>query len=172
MGWDPGNAREREDMAGHFSCEAEQLILQTSEIVRPTRAWLRWEHNALLEAALLHVRVLDEFFRTKAPSDPSENGSGNVVTARHFVAGWDRRRRVMSRTEAVELNTQLSHLSGCRLDGFDWGHALPTFVDSFCATYRLFIDQLDERNDPEWFRTATSAVNLWTSPPVVATRTQ
>jgi hypothetical protein len=100
----------------HYCYEAERLVLQSFDplIREPPGKWPH-RHDALLEAALLHVRVLDAFFHDGRPDNPTADDS---VVAGHYLdanpSGF------LTKTERRNLNAQLAHLAARRVGQHPW----------------------------------------------------
>jgi hypothetical protein len=111
------------------------------------------EHNAHLEAFLVHCRALWDFLESNRTYDDD-------VTADQFIPGWAPASR-LSRYERTAINKQLAHISSNRLDyessdekGWNIGPMTQTLVTAF----NQFCDALpadrqgwfgSEREDPD-----------------------
>lgn len=91
--------------------------------------------GALLEAALVHIRLVDEFLGGSISAD--ERG----VYAQHWLPGWSRRLCISSDVRK-EINAQVAHLSWERVPFRQWdirGYAyacceeLASFLDAVAA---------------------------------------
>jgi hypothetical protein len=144
--------RSMSEMAEHVAYEGfmlsgtTQLIEQDfppSDRVKPTvREVIR---NALLESSLVHVRVLDDFLRMKAPNQPDD------VVAVQFLPSWEPRSCLIP-DERDYVNKRLMHLTTVRGTG-----PAPWQLDKsreVFRNFRTFLQALDA-SDPakaEWFR--------------------
>jgi hypothetical protein len=158
MAWNPNHVGELKTMATeHYRYEATELYLQGRR-VRARDVPDQLAFNAALEGALVHVRVLSEFFYKNPPEDPEKN---DTVTAGHYVGTeWHPREPVLNKDEYDDINAQLSHLAGRRLKGYDWVDALPKFMDSVAAAHTEFLRAIPSERRP-WFADATKAVEAW-----------
>lgn len=65
--------------------------------------------DAVLEATLVHVRLLDEFL------DGSTKGKKYNIKARHWCSGW-RHAGFLDDITRGQINSQVAHLSRLRVD--------------------------------------------------------
>jgi hypothetical protein len=126
--------------------------------------------RSLIEGALDHVRVLDDFFRLEAARNPlrcRSCGSPLVckvcenphlpppddITAQHYLPSWSSR-SLLSAKERGNINAQLSHLAKRRKANHRWD--LGSMTVRACELFVGFVDQV-RASDPgrsEWFEIA------------------
>jgi hypothetical protein len=84
-------------------------------ILHDARPWgLGADGQALLEAVLVHLRLLDDFVGSKGqvlPSDPKTRNDD--VFAAHWLPTW-KPKRVLSANLRRKINRQVAHLSAAR----------------------------------------------------------
>jgi len=106
---------------------------------------------ALLEAVLVHVRLLDDFHgQTSAKAHPDD------FTAEHYLPTWTPR-RTLSQSDREAINAQLAHMSIKRVSGYGW--RVEALVADTCRMFVSFVDTL-RASDPRraaWFDTAHQA---------------
>jgi hypothetical protein len=102
---------------------------------------------ALLEAVLVHVRLLDDFHGQSGANYP------NDITADDYLPTWSPK-RTLSQPARQAINAQLAHVSIHRITGYTW--PVETLVADTCRTFVSFVDQL-QASDPAravWFAAA------------------
>ena len=94
---------------------------------------------ALLEASLVHVRILDEFLC-------SERADKDDVRAWHYSTSWrpTADHAVLGTQKRHEVNAQLFHLAGRRADGYLWRPV--DLCRRVCDVFVRFMDEVDD----EW----------------------
>lgn len=148
--WNPADATELERMAGEYCYEVETTLAQITEVTALrlglTSAPPEATRRALIEAPLIHFRILDDFFMITRPRD-------DTVVAGHYVPGWTAR-SFLTTQERDDLNAQLNHLAARRTNHYVWN--LGDLATRFVASYASF-----ERELPSdmklWFAPATRA---------------
>jgi hypothetical protein len=113
-------------------------------------------NQALVETALLHMRVINEFLTHKRPT--TLKYVQDIVADDYFDAGWKGRPQNLLSKELIHLDKRLAHVSIFRLEdetadlGFQWDQVFdraPAIFESF----RTFVEDLatvhPERG--EWF---------------------
>ncbi|HEY8776114.1 MAG TPA: hypothetical protein VIM33_06475 [Gaiellaceae bacterium] len=98
------------------------------------------ERNALLEAFLVHVRLLDDFLGDPRQAKPATARNFDDVFARHWVPSWQPK-RVMTEVERKRANAQITHLSGRRRLGYRW--KVPDLGQRCCTRMVSFIDAIE-----------------------------
>jgi hypothetical protein len=96
--------------------------------------------NAHIEATLIHLRLLDEFFGSPKQARTSGKNDKDDIFARHWLSSWQPR-PFLTETERSRANAQLAHLSGRRRMNHKWN--LGEAVARCCGTFQIFIGQLD-----------------------------
>ena len=95
------------DMAVHVAYEIEELRNGFSDWhTSPTNP-----KNVIVERALLHFRVLREFFLTPA----NKTRHDDDVVAAHYIADWSPQRKTVFDDTKDEIHKRLAHLSTHRL---------------------------------------------------------
>ena len=140
--WTPS---ERDEVAWHVEYEVRKLI----EYVRALDRFPPTKHadvgQALLEASLVHLRLLHEFLHpTPQRADSAYAGL--------WVASWSKRGYLTGR-QYGRISAKVAHLSASRLrsefDDFQAGEIKPLAV-ACCETLRDFLDALPSP-EPEGF---------------------
>jgi hypothetical protein len=90
-------------------------------------------HRALLEAALVHLRILDDFF-LKMPHPQHDD-----VTAKHYLSRWTAR-SFLSQADRSQINAQLMHLALRRQNAYPWNPGA-LMIDA-CDMFVRFVDDL------------------------------
>ena len=119
MAWNPTNTDDLARAGWHYCYEVERAVLQgTDPILQRGPVTGRWGpvFDALLEAFLIHVRLLHEFYYVSAPKNPIAKDD---VRASHFVPTWEPA-RLLTKEEWGDVNAQLSHFAGRRQIHCDW----------------------------------------------------
>lgn len=124
----------------HLPYELRTLLGQVVILVRWSKARdVQWD--ALLEASLLHIRILHEFLFTKPSRDD--------VRAVHFADHWrPADHKVLAEDELRDLNAQLFHLVGRRRESRDWEVGRLTHVA--CSEFCEFVSVVDEVWQPHF----------------------
>jgi hypothetical protein len=96
--------------------------------------------DALLEAWLIHLRLLDEFLRA--------GQSGKSAVARDWHRGWQRK-AVLTEQQREALNRQLAHLrwDRQRWEGGltpPWDRRIREMTDALCGILIEFIDEIPQ----------------------------
>ncbi len=150
--------------AAKLDANAVHVAYELSALVHQTLAFFRRQQEdevsaALFEAALTHVRLLDEFFAGKN----KRSSSPHRLLARDWLPDW-KRRRVVSRDERREIRAHVGHLSASRDTAHEW--PLHAIVDDCCRVFALFLSEL-ERSSPDRvpaFAAAQRALGEWSAP--------
>jgi hypothetical protein len=108
---------------------------------------------ALIEAVLVHVRLLDEFH-----GQTGANAHPNDVLASHFLPTWTPT-RTLSPPDRDAINAQLAHMSTQRTSGYSWD--LATLVTDACRMFVSFVDAVRVANPGRaaWFDPAYQAAS-------------
>ena len=100
---------------------------------------------ALLEASLVHVRLLDEFLC-------SDRAGKDDVRAWHYATSWRAEdHEVLGRGQRHELNAQLFHLAGRREEFHGW--RTTDLCRRVCEEFCRFMDEVDG----EWLEPLSTA---------------
>lgn len=115
------------------------LEVRTREVREGRRSSLGADGQALLEAVLVHLRLLDAFLRG--------GGGRDDVEARHWVPGWTS--RTLGRKQLDRVNVKVAHLAARRATRrTDWKpEELAAPVTRCCRNLSAFFDAL-EAHDP------------------------
>jgi len=110
------------------------------EDVADTRRNLGADGQALLEAVLVHLRLLDDFLGHPKQAEKQGADAGDDVFARHWDENWEPR-RFLSKEERDRVNAQLVHLTARRLThrGDIQPDELPGLVKECCLGLREFL---------------------------------
>ncbi len=151
MAWNPSTEAELRDGASHYCYEVEQAVGQALFVDRSTIT-SGFVMNALTEAPLLHLRLLDDFFRFRREASPCDD-----VTAQHFVAEWTPT-PFLDVDERREINAYLTHLAARRTHTKDW--KLGPMRNRFADLHDRFIAALVEHKPSRvaWFDHGTSVI--------------
>jgi hypothetical protein len=90
--------------------------------------------DALLEATLVHIRLLDEFL-AGAPHE-------NAVNARHWVPNWST--RCISKEVRAQIDGQVAHLSSRRASSQTWD--VRGYAYACCKGLDRFLTEVAARN--------------------------
>jgi hypothetical protein len=142
-GWTP---EQYEEYAWHVCFEIEALLDQVALLVErfgptgPQGSDTDTEGEPMLEASLVHLRLLDDFLGPirKHPED---------VHASNWVHGWAGRAFLEPRVRKV-IDWQVAHLSTRRVVWADWD--LPSYVAACCEALTRFFEEIadaDRRDD-------------------------
>lgn len=107
--------------------------------------------QALLEAVLVHLRLLDEFLGDPRQATRRRKADQDDVFARH----WDRRRhprweprRFLGNADRQDVNAKLVHLTGRRLTRPDvQPDDITPLVRKCCERLKEFFDHVDQHNN-------------------------
>jgi hypothetical protein len=137
---------ELRDFVPHITYEVTWLvgITQVLQGQPPADQVVR---NALIEAALAHLRALDDFLRTPANKPPLTcNNCGHQVvqptddvTAQHYLSSWEPT-PVLNWKLREAVNAQLQHLALRREAGVSWD--LGRLTIGGCEAVVAFVDAL------------------------------
>lgn len=144
MAYEPTRLRE---LAREVEYEVTTMFGQVEALMLPRRDWRDPVYMALVEAPLVHLRLLDDFLGRDLPERHDD------VVARHFLANWTPQPFLDQRTRDT-INAQLHHLAGRRRAGATWD--FPCMLAAFAHRFLEFANELAEQ-DPdraEWFRSS------------------
>ncbi len=137
------------DMVPHVKYEIEELRNGFSDWhTNATNA-----KNATIEQALLHFRVLREFFLT-----PTNKARHDDVVAAHYIANWAPQSKPVFEQTKGEIDKRLAHLSthrlGCKEDWpiGDMNSAIEELIETF-------VNNLP-RESKTWFSLPTPATAI------------
>lgn len=123
--WNPSDDELDVFAARHICYEVCVLKRQLDALLPREKARLRGGptdciYDSLLEAVLVHLRLLDEFLGSKQQAYEEPWGEKDRKTetafARHWITEWEPS-RVLEPPERGWVNAQVAHLSGNRKDG-------------------------------------------------------
>jgi hypothetical protein len=128
---------------------------------RGRRPVLGADGQALLEAVLVHLRLLDDFLGSPKQCERRESSARNDVFARHWVPSW-RPNRFLTGKQRKRINAQLMHLAWRRLDS-GWNirpEEVPDMVRGCCRRLNEFFAQVEalDRDRLRAFRDAPRRV--------------
>jgi hypothetical protein len=126
---------------GHLTYEIEMATSMTRYVLASSRRSAVVLDNALLEAMLVHLRLLDDFFGSKQQLAPRNRSATDDVFARHWLPSWQPR-RFLTETQRGRANAQITHLAARRR----WNHRwpLPQMTSRCCRTLLRFVDELEQ----------------------------
>jgi hypothetical protein len=128
----------------HVSYELDQLGAMALRPTPPTDTVLG---NAVLEAFLVHARLLHEFL-AREPVFPDD------VRAATFLPTW-LGEEALTKPQLDNINKRIMHLSGMRSRQFSWQRGV--VARRVIKTFGRFLGELDAGPHPEragWFRPA------------------
>ena|SRR5947209_8652432 len=116
--------------------------------------------DALLEAALVHLRLLDDFLGAGRQSQAPKPGDLDDVFARHWLPSW-KPRGFLTPTQRSRINAQLAHLSARRRWRHGWD--VPRMATQPCRLLLRFLDELEatDARRARAFRDCRVAVEDW-----------
>ena len=103
--WDPTEDDLKQFAKDHIAYEVRSLVEQAQAIA----AWTGPTNptaDALIEAFLVHTRLLDDFLGKNTPS-------GDDVLASHYIVDWTAE-RFLDSDEVDDVNAQIAHLAARR----------------------------------------------------------
>ena len=104
------------------------------EIAEPTPTW-----DALIEASLVHLRLLDDFFR-RLPSEKTDD-----VVAYDFDPDWAPV-RILTGKDRRAINAQVQHLAKRRVSSWDWD--LTSMTSNATQAMRALLEHLGPQARP------------------------
>lgn len=129
---------------GPLTYEVNMLFGQVACISMRERSPDIPEYMALVEAALVHLRLLDDFL------GQPPTGQHDDVHAQQFAPTWQPK-RFIDPDERQRINAQVQHLAWRRTSGADWDFS--TLCLAFAERFLEFLNVLDH-TAPEcsdWF---------------------
>lgn len=144
-----------DDFALHVEYEVEMLVGQVELLVDfygpggPAGSFTSPQDEAILDAALVHLRLLDEFLGSK--------GRATDVKAKYWVPGWPAR-NWLDRSVRDRINWQLVHLSTLREVGHGWD--LCEYARACCEELVRFFDEVKKQCPPERLEAFGSAPEI------------
>jgi hypothetical protein len=138
--WEPTENDLKEYAEGPIGYEMEMVVLQLRTLAAAGAA----PHadvvvkNALLEACLVHIRLLDDFLGSPVQAEPAGQNDRDDVFAGHWLPGWTPQ-RFLTHLQISDINAQLAHLAARRQHwNFGWplsalASACATKFEEFCA---------------------------------------
>jgi hypothetical protein len=141
----------------HISYEVTTLIDEVRAVRNLSLAGLAHTpdgtvlRRALLEGSLVHLRLLDDFFRFEAnPSPPKKGKPKDDVTAQHYWAEWPPK-ALLEKAERDGINAQLAHLAARRRGQYPWH--LGELVIRTSSRLCIFVDglRLAHPDRADWF---------------------
>jgi hypothetical protein len=130
---------ELDRAAEHVGYEISTLVGQALELA--DRSVGDAVSMALIEASLVHIRLLDEFFTTAKKPDQFPK----QLIARDWLPNWTCV-HVIDKTDRIEIGARLAHMSAERDIARGW--QLMKMTDDCCRIGGQFIDEL-ERTDAD-----------------------
>ena len=121
----------------------EHLRYELLMLVEQVELWERWQgppdaqYDALIEASLVHLRVVNDFLCKQPTKDD--------IAAVHYAPRWHREHHeVLSHEERDSLNAQLFHLAARREER--WGAQLRRLVGRACLEFCEFMAHVDDED--------------------------
>jgi hypothetical protein len=118
--WNP-QPSELDDYAEHIEYEVRMLLqqfgwleLRLADVEAKKRVDIGADGQALLEAVLVHLRLLDDFVGSPRQWQAPSRRDGDDVFARHWDPRW-RPNRFLSPKQRERTNAHLAHLTARRL---------------------------------------------------------
>ena len=121
MGWTPTTEVLERSARTHIAAVFHNMRFQTTdvELAKPPGAWSH-HTDALLEAALIHLRLLDGFLTTD-PAHLTGLPPRDDVVAGHYTDGRTFDTFLLSTPdERDRIDTQLTHLGARRMEHYHW----------------------------------------------------
>lgn len=119
--WSPSEQELKDYADAHIAYEIRTLLYQVVELAR----WHQrgrvhdMTYDALIEAPLVHLRLLDEFLGSRQQVQPLRAGDRDTVFAAHYLPTWQPA-SFLTVDERRDVNAQVAHLSGRRKPQFPW----------------------------------------------------
>ena len=151
--WSPSVRTLDRFAAGHVTYEVEMATSMARYLGASSRRRDLIVDNGLVEATLVHLRLLDDFFGSPQQLAPRNRAATDDVFACHWLPSW-RPRRFLTDTQRRRANAQITHLAARRR----WNHRwpVPQMTSSCCRTLLSFVDEL-ERDAPRRARAFVKA---------------
>lgn len=111
--WKPSEDELDEYARGPVTYEMEMVIEQLRALNGTPGRWPNPVSNALIEAFLVHIRLLDDFVGNPRQSEQERKGDLDDVFARHWLPTWQPS-RFLTGEQIRNINAQLSHLAARR----------------------------------------------------------
>ena len=145
MIYEAGRLRE---LATQVEYEVATLFGQVDALIRRPRDPSDPVYLALVEAPLVHLRLLDDFLGQDLPK-PNTRHEDDVV-ARHFLPDWTPERFLPDATRDA-INAQLQHLVSRREVGANWH--FPSLLTALAHRFLEFANELADcdRDRVDWF---------------------
>jgi hypothetical protein len=134
--WNPTPEQLDGYASRHVAYEVRMLVAQFRAL---RRCGNRDDQNrqALLEAVLVHLRLLDEFLGQRPGTQYDD------ARAMHWVKTW-KPKGFLSRTQRDRVNAKVAHLTARRTELGDWQPAeLAPLVRDCCLRLKTFFADLD-----------------------------
>ena len=138
--WSPTEKDLTDYADTHIAYEVRTMLYQVVDLDRRQRSGRPGDmvFDALIEAVLVHVRLLDEFLGNPQQAEPATKRDRDTVFAAHYLP-----RRApasfLTQAERGDVNAQVAHLSGRRRAQFPW--SLMDLTERCCAgLHRFFAD--------------------------------
>jgi hypothetical protein len=134
-----GPSEVLDGFAGHLEYEVKMFVEQVEAIVdrygcETPPSFSGPAEDAVLEASLVHLRLLDDFLRNR--------GDDTDIKASDWVRGWQSGRWLDPRVRA-RINWQVAHLSALRVWSFDWN--LCEYGSACCEELGRFFEEVEKR---------------------------
>jgi len=178
--WNPSERSLGNYAAKHVAYEVRVMLQQANLLARNDPGGIAdATGDALLEAFLVHVRLLDEFLGSGDQTEPPGKNPQDTAFARHWLPTW-KPRHFLTETQRNRVNGQLAHLAARRWHRYEW--KVQPMAERCCSAFTRFLDQLDKaspkrakafeqvRQDIRDFRAVPAAVVISTTtmaPPTV-----
>lgn len=119
--WSPSEQDLEAYADHHIAYEVRTLLYQVVDLARRQRSGRPHDmvYDALVEAPLVHLRLLDEFLGSPLQAQAATTRDRDTVFAEHYLPGWTPR-PLLTKPERQDLNAQVAHLSGRRQPHFPW----------------------------------------------------
>ena len=143
--WCPTDAELDAFAREHLSYEVRMLIGQSKSLDERHPSDDQ-DRQALIEALLVHLRLLDDFLGSKGQVERATEGDRDDVFAGHWVDKWEPC-TFLSDDERKRVNAKVAHLSGRRLTLRDvQPDDIPPLVKKCCERLQEFFEHVERHN--------------------------
>lgn len=146
-----------QDLSELVEYEVSTLFGQVDALMQRPRDPSDPVYLALVEAPLVHLRLLDDFLGQDVPK-PNTRHEDDVV-ARHFLPDWSPQRFLPDPTRDA-INAQLQHLVSRREVGANWH--FPSLLTALAHRFLQFANELAsyDVNRVDWFDVSIDCCRL------------
>lgn len=148
-----------------LTAQGRKLAAEYAVKFDPVNRFVPPEVDALIEAGLVHLRLLDDFLGATRRQHKTD------VLASDWPGNWEQR-RFLSNAERGRINRELAHLTSDRKFGSTWD--IDGFISKCCDLMMRFVDSVEEeraaaldavRGEASKWSRRTAASAAWSTAP-------